>query len=172
MGRKYNNVLGKKYDDIIVISLFDKNKKGQLIWECKCKCGDITFATSTDLERGRRRYCDNCKDTSSKDSPIKSLYGNYKRNAEKRNYEFNLTFEEFKLLISKDCEYCGSPPMQILKKKMAKYGIVYNGIDRRNNKLGYSKENSVSSCKFCNLAKSTFSENEFLNWIKRLRKNV
>lgn len=169
MGRKYNDISGNTYDDITVLSQFNKNKSGQIIWECRCKCGSKTYATSTDLKRGRRRYCNTCIEQSSKNSPIKTLFGNYKRNAIIRGYVFELSIEEFTQFIFAKCTYCDTEPKQKLKKEKAKYGITYNGIDRKDNKIGYVKSNCVTSCKFCNLAKNRFSKQEFLVWINGIK---
>lgn len=48
--------------------------------------------------------------------------------------------------------------------------IVYNGLDRRDNAQGYTLENTVPCCKFCNFAKNVYSEEDFIGWINRLVK--
>lgn len=52
-----------------------------------------------------------------------------------------------------------------------RYGIIYNGIDRQDNSIGYKTENCVPCCKFCNLAKSKFTIKEFQEWINYLKQN-
>ena len=53
-------------------------------------------------------------------------------------------------------------------KLLSGVSIRVNGIDRIDSNIGYTKENSVSCCKFCNTAKSTMSRDEFLKWIKKV----
>jgi hypothetical protein len=48
--------------------------------------------------------------------------------------------------------------------------IKINGIDRADNALGYTVENSVSCCKICNIAKRDLTIEEFIFWGKRLGK--
>jgi len=60
--------------------------------------------------------------------------------------------------------------MQWLKKKQAKKGITYNGIDRRDSSIGYELSNCYPCCKFCNYAKMSFPLQEFEQWMNRLVK--
>lgn len=47
-----------------------------------------------------------------------------------------------------------------------------NGIDRKDNQLGYEILNVVSCCKICNIAKNDMKICEFLSWIEVVfRKN-
>lgn len=171
MGRPSIDITGKKFGNLNVISKTDKRTdKGQVLWELKCDCGETCFASSSDLNRGRRNFCESCNDRLSKLSPFKSLYGNYKRNAEKRGYSFELTLEQFVSIVLEECVYCGEPPNQWFKKEGAKEGVMYNGIDRFDNSIGYNVENAKSCCKFCNLAKNTFPSEDLISWLDRVAK--
>jgi hypothetical protein len=168
MGRKCNNISGQKFG-----TLFVKNKtiiKGRyLLWECECECGEICYVSSSDLKRGRVNYCSKCSKNKSEKSTLNILYKIYKRNAIKRNYSFELTIDEFKELINKNCYYCNSKPQQILHKEGMKFDLIYNGIDRKNNKIGYTHENCVTACKFCNIAKRNFKSEDFIKWINQIK---
>ncbi len=43
-------------------------------------------------------------------------------------------------------------------------------IDRKDNLLGYSKENSLPCCFVCNRAKGNMSYKNFILWIKAIKK--
>merc|ERR1712032_1242107 len=66
----------------------------------------------------------------------------------------SLSNAEFKTIVSGPCHYCGKesdPPRH------------YNGLDRLDNAVRvYNKENVVSSCGTCNMAKGKFTEELFL----------
>jgi hypothetical protein len=65
--------------------------------------------------------------------------------------------------------------IQILKNEYKKYGNKLTsmvGIDRTNNKLGYTKENCVSCCEKCNIMKKKYSSTEFLEGIKRIYEHL
>lgn len=43
--------------------------------------------------------------------------------------------------------------------------MIYGGLDRRDNSVGYLSENVVPCCRWCNEAKKAKTETEFLEWI-------
>lgn len=92
----------------------------------------------------------------------------YKWNAKVREIGFHLTREQFQHIIGLPCDYCGSPPTAIKRGKDIWSPLIYNGIDRVDNSLGYTSENSVPCCKMCNAAKKAMPVQEFLDWIKRI----
>jgi hypothetical protein len=49
---------------------------------------------------------------------------------------------------------------------------VYNGIDRLDSSRGYEMGNVVPCCKQCNWAKNDIPYDEFLDWIKRVHRNL
>lgn len=88
---------------------------------------------------------------------IKGRYRVYKKGAKKRNHEFNLSLEEFSLFTAQECYYCGE-----------EFGEI--GIDRYNNKGGYTVKNSVSCCPVCNRMKSVFKAEEFIDKCNKISK--
>jgi len=106
------------------------------------------------------------------ESALNRLIRGYTRHAKRRNLIWKLTFSQVKDLTQQNCYYCKQIPLQIMystEKKVDPY--YYNGIDRKNNKIGYAIENCVPCCGRCNSAKSDMSINEFKNWIKALMDN-
>lgn len=103
--------------------------------------------------------------------PERSLQGTllryYKRNARNRKIEFALSKAEFMSMTFSPCYYCKAVDSMIISTK---YGASYrhNGIDRLNNKNGYSIENCVTCCRMCNNAKNDMTIEEFKEWIIRL----
>ena len=89
----------------------------------------------------------------------KVTYSSYKQSAVQRSLEFQLTYEEFLNIIKHDCYICG-------KKNDEKHK---NGIDRVNNKEGYTQNNSKSCCRECNFMKSIFSHEKFIEKYKKIR---
>ena len=53
-------------------------------------------------------------------------------------------------------------------KKLSETVVKANGLDRIDSSKGYSSENTVPCCKYCNTAKNTMSVNEFMEWVKRI----
>lgn len=91
------------------------------------------------------------------DYKSKPQYASYKKRADdKFPNESCITQAEFKYLSESNCFYCG------------KEGP--NGIDRIDNKLGYSFSNCVPACKHCNYVKGDLSLEDFETWKNRFIK--
>lgn len=95
----------------------------------------------------------------------KVVYNSYKSGAKTRNLPFDITRELFNELITKPCYYCGAEPNNKATVAWNDDVYVYQGIDRIDNLLGYTKENCVPCCKQCNLGKRDLSSKDFLEWI-------
>ena len=104
----------------------------------------------------------------SEDSGRNALFSRYKRAAKKRNINFELTKEKFFYLTKQNCFYCGDEPKQTVGKCVGTGVYIYNGIDRKDNNLGYEINNCVACCWQCNLAKNKLSLEEWYTWIERI----
>jgi hypothetical protein len=82
---------------------------------------------------------------------VPKYYKAYQRSAAKRKYVFELSVEQFKILITQPCVYCD----------YHKEGEA-NGIDRVDNNKGYTVENSRSCCEMCNHMKYAYDTEYFL----------
>jgi hypothetical protein len=173
-----DNKLGKNIGKWTVIER-DNNKpigKGTW-WICRCECGKEKSLSSGNLSSGKSKSCGTCwqrKDTD--DIAIHSLFQRYKYTAKKRNIDFSLKKEEFKQLIKSNCFYCNKEPLQISNVKSYKDSkeceriFKYNGIDRKDNLIGYELKNCVPCCKICNTSKSILSIKEWLEHITQVLK--
>lgn len=71
-----------------------------------------------------------------------------------------------------NCAYCGLKPKQVFNqfwgegKKSTPY--IYNGVDRINNRLGYTTKNCAPCCLLCNQAKRSLALKVFSEWVRRL----
>lgn len=126
------------------------------------------FITPTlNPERAGCRLCSIYKDP--QDVVVRKLYDAYAPAAKRRNIEFKLTKKQIKEFLFKNCYYCGREPRNKAKLGRIKVKeILYHGIDRVNNDMGYVVENCVTACRMCNIAKNNYSLQEFQNWIKDL----
>lgn len=98
--------------------------------------------------------------------PVAYLIRSYKSGAKLRNLSFDLSREEFEHLILQDCHYCGIlPSIRTVSKNCT---LVCNGIDRKNNSLGYFTDNCVPACRICNVMKSSMNYQEFLDHCNKI----
>ena len=78
-----------------------------------------------------------------------------KFNAERRKITWALTFEQFQELIKNNsCIYCNNDLPKII-----------GGLDRKNNEIGYTVENSAPCCTNCNKFKGKYLSFEEMNQI-------
>lgn len=103
---------------------------------------------------------------------MREMIRNYKNSAKRRGLKWDLTEEQIKKITQKNCYYCGIKPSGVYKTKNCNGDYIYNGLDRVNNTKGYTLDNVVPCCKFCNYVKSNSTFQEFQNWIKRIHKKL
>ena len=170
------SIVGEKFGMWTVL-YYDKIKKS---YNCLCSCGNISFVQIGHLKAGNSKSC-GClsgKKTAeriSKDgytAQYNHFYNQYKISAAKRGYSFELSKEEFTNLINSNCFYCGLTPTNKGVDKKLKFkntiDFKWNGIDRKNNSIGYISSNCTTCCKFCNMFKSTMDADEWLSHVKRI----
>src|SRR3990172_439815 len=157
------NLVGKKFNKLTVISKTEKrNSIRCIIWICLCECGNLCEVSTNNLRRGGTRSCgclqkkiasENGKKRNLKGTKLQKgeasfnqLYCYYKKRALGRGLLFELTKEQFKELTSSKCIYCNSEPSYEQKGQNLNGYYIYNGIDRVDNSIGYTVENSVPCC--------------------------
>lgn len=168
------DLTGQKFGRWTVIK-FSHKGKGGFFWECKCDCGNEGTVLSAFLRQGRTKSCGCLRLEIQKlpegDVITKRIRTSYKYYAIKRGFSFQLSLKEVQEVIFKNCFYCNSPPDKLGKRgrKNEVEHILYHGMDRKDNTLGYFKENVVPCCTKCNRMKMDMSEMDFYNQIKKVQ---
>jgi len=182
---------GMKYGRLTVISHKGKDKRGLHLWECECSCGNTKTVVGQNLSSKKSKSCGCLKNEFLKrkgnqfglykdrqDAMLRVQYSHLKRRHTNFNYNDEVVdFSTFVDLSKSKCTYCGLDYSREIEdrlnesksqKKLSDEILKINGIDRINSDIGYTKENSVSCCKYCNVAKNTMTIDEFKTWIKRV----
>jgi hypothetical protein len=105
------------------------------------------------------------------EASLNALIHSYRKSAEKRGIQFDLTRDEVKIITKKNCFYCGREPNQSVSQcnhKSLNGDWIHNGIDRKSDEAGYILENVVPCCKICNYAKQGLTVSEFLALCKSI----
>lgn len=163
---------GKKFNFLTAISEIEERKFGTVLWKFKCDCGNETIHEGYRVKSGIIKSCGCSRKRNINDTNKLKYYSfsDYKYRANKKNIKFELDFYEFDKLTSSNCFYCGSEPE--FRSRKYKYNGYINGIDRINPNIGYISSNVVSCCKYCNIAKNSLSQNEFLELISKIYENL
>jgi hypothetical protein len=155
----------------------------------KClECATEYSVDGRNIKNGKSKRCVSCGHKHSdkykygmrksnftmKELKEKYLLNQKRKDAVKRGRAWTLSQEQFNSMIYKKCFYCGTIPKTTtnvfafsnLSPERVKSGeITYNGIDRIDNALGYTWENTVACCSDCNKSKHTRTAEAFKAWI-------
>jgi len=95
------------------------------------------------------------------ETAVNALFLNCKHNAIKRGKKFQLSKKDYAALIAQCCYYCGAQPKNTVKKVgKYEYACAANGVDRKDNSIGYTQDNCVACCWRCNKIKGEFLDHE------------
>jgi len=151
------------------------------MWVCRCECGGEKMVLGGALKRGKTRSC-GCLSREALSarrrlpegvSTMNNILSGYKNGARTRGLAFELTDEETLHLMRQNCFYCEAAQSN---KAKGNYGSAeereansrtYQGIDRLNNAIGYTIDNTVPCCKICNYAKRDLSFEEYMAHLAR-----
>jgi hypothetical protein len=185
--RNSHPVIGSKFGKITILEVLGIGKdlglkgKGRIV-KGQCDCGGFWIGPLYALKRGNTKSC-GCLPTGVIPNPnraqpaINKVLSGYKRHALRRGHSWELSNQDFYNLIQGDCYYCGKPPSNVLCPNKSREGgrrrktisrVVYNGLDRKDNNLGYTLNNTVSCCAVCNYGKRALSSDDFLAHIRKI----
>ena len=161
------NLSGKKFGKLLAIEpTKTRTISGKIVWKCLCDCGNVTYVNCWDLSSSNTKSC-GCTNRERFKSGLRrlpngqasrnKLFSNYSLNAKKRHLGFEISLDEFEILVKSNCYYCGKKPNQVFKFKGSNGNYIYNGIDRVDNSLGYTVDNCVPCCKECNFNKGSIT---------------
>lgn len=161
-------------------ALVGKNK----VYDCICKCGSIKrFWKFSAIKNQKTCGCglDEFGFTSKQRRSIKSRMSGYVNGAKKRGFSWELDYNDFCKISTQKCFYCGSNPKKwdcisnapSLQKDSpnvnpSDYEIYFTGVDRFDTNKGYTIDNCVPCCVYCNRAKSNLNFNDFKEHIKKI----
>lgn len=176
---KPKDIKGQRFTKLLVLEYTGKsNHSRSSIWLCLCDCGNKVEVASHSLKNGFNKSC-RCllKEMLAKginlqpfgQATFNKLVDQYKASAKSRDLVFEISEDFFKEIYKKDCFYCGSSPSNICRNKRNKNDfIVYNGLDRIDNSVGYVEGNVVPCCRDCNWAKGKMKPDVFKRWINKI----
>lgn len=187
---RFKDRTGDIYGRLRVASHAGKNIHGKHMWLCLCICGKEKIVSSDNLSSGKSKSC-GCllKEfllrrgnqyglyEDREVALLKVQYSHLVRRNKKMGGCSVIGFDRFSILAKSPCKYCGIAHSKEIedrlnenqkKKRLSDHVLKCNGIDRIDSSKGYTDLNSVPCCKFCNFAKHTMSEIDFLFWVRRV----
>lgn len=141
------NLLGKKFDYLTVIERAGQTKGRDPLWRCKCVCGVETVAAGSNLRRGRSGSC-GCK-KGDRISANRSDHGHAKRVSSPTYRTWRAMMQRCYDKNSISYPHYGARGISVCARWHSFKNFLSDmgerpekqTIDRRDNELGYSKEN-------------------------------
>lgn len=180
--RAFNYKVGDKVNEWVINKIYYLGKVRN--WECKCVCGNLkTFKRASEIHHQQSCGCglDSVGLNAKQRRAVKLRLSGYKNGAKKRNFNWDLTYEDFVKLTESNCAYCGKEPKRwncfeaapSLQKDTPNtnwdlYTVFINGVDRVDSKMGYTIDNCVPCCTECNRAKNDMTVDAFKQHVKRM----
>ena len=169
--------IGQVFTHLTTIEVCGRHSvRRENIYRCRCSCGRMHDVAKSELKSGHVKSCGRHKSKLTMEQRVfRQVYRAYKFSSRaKHKEEFPISFEVFCELVQKPCHYCGV--VGFSKQKITRSGtagfddqtVSLNGLDRVDPSKGYGKDNVVTCCGQCNVAKNNYSLTEFNYWIKRL----
>lgn len=170
------NLVGNTYGSLIATERLTIKRRAYYV--CLCVCGNKTTIEGNKLSSSLTKSCGCSRRKSYQARGLKTklelglanarkVIHYYKRNAKRRNIEFELTEEQCLTLFKQDCHYCKTPPFNILSTKNPG-DFTYNGIDRKDNSIHYTIDNCVPCCKYCNFMKNNLTLEVFIAQVSKI----
>lgn len=185
--KNLKNIIGNKYGRLTVLEKsIERGNRNQIKYKCICECGSIHTVTGESIRSGKSKSCGCIQkippnyEPDRKKAIYKNLYKSMKDRSIKKGIKTNISLNEFIEISKQPCYYCGLKNSNYandlavkkwndkIKNERGNEIVYYNGIDRIDSSIGYLKNNIVSCCKYCNIAKNVMSQIEFKEFIKRV----
>ena len=187
---RFKDRVGDKYGRLTVISHSGKDHRNKHLWLCLCECGNEKVVVSDNLSSGKSNSCGCLKSEflarkgnqyglyeDREVALLKVQYSHLKRRNNLKGFSDVISFDEFCTISKSPCKYCGLEHSKEIEdrlneskkqKRLSDHVLMCNGIDRVDSLKGYTKENSVPCCKYCNTDKNTMTDEEFYLWVRRV----
>lgn len=166
-----------------------KYTDGTFLFKFICDCGNEKIALLRCVKRGETLSCGclqaegasarmvgKCPSNKrpEKERAVSWSFSETKQSAKTRKIEMSLSVFDIANLVFENCYYCDAPPARLIKhtRDCAQVKVPVNGIDRYDNSVGYTKDNSVPCCSYCNYLKRDRHGLDFLKVVKKISENI
>ena len=175
-----NEVLKIENENFKVLSIDEEGTKEntrhtKYFVQCK-KCREVFSRRASVIRTSLNSIqCSNCRrnrNGKSLNAIQYKAYCFYRTGAKKRDLEWNLTESQFKTLIQGNCDYCNTKPSRRQSVSYKETFELVNGIDRVDSSKGYTIDNCVSCCTYCNRMKTDMHINDFKMHISKIYNNI
>ena len=120
---------GDIYYNLTAVEQSHKNKYGQIIWKCKCKCGNECLVPGLQLKNGRSKGC-GCLNKTGYMGLSGTMFSRIRTSALRREYKFETTAKYLWEIFEKQNRKCAITGIPLDINNNA-------SLDRIDNNIGY-----------------------------------
>jgi len=169
----FKNRVGLKINYLTINSLykvlkFKNNGRHKAYWECTCICGNVVIKNTDVLNNNKGNFSCGClrdalnkkrltKVHDRKEQSYRRIMYSYRGHAKIRGLVFELTYPQFKAVMILPCYFCGIESSAYIRNRDSGDIFYYNGLDRVDNRVGYTVNNCIPCCRRCNTAKNSIT---------------
>lgn len=172
----FKDITGRTFGRLTVIESLPVGygNTTRAMWKCQCSCGNTRNVSGNDLRMGQSTSCGCLRSEKTSKAkrklPYQWIYNGLKRRSELSGKSCEITYNDFLSYTTiTHCHYCGTKIVWHEHKTNGQSSAYF--LDRKNNILGYTKDNCVVCCATCNWVKSdVFSYEEMIELGKTIAK--
>lgn len=150
----YIDITGQRFNCLVAKNLVRINLGRNAVWNFVCDCGKETIGLASHAKNNLKKSCGCRRRMDNNRAAINRAMSNYVLRSKKHNRDFSLSYEQFIEITQKNCTYCNIKPCQKAKSRTGEY--IYTGLDRKDNNIGYTIENTLPCCWICNSVKGEY----------------
>lgn len=150
--------------------------RGEAYVNVQCKCGTVNKVSIQQLKKGQVKSC-GCyrleKEAEYRpQANLNLILSQHINSAKERQIPWKIKDGEAFELFRQPCYYCKGMNTRKRKFHTKTREIKLNGIDRKDNNIGYELGNCVPCCHPCNRSKNDSTIAEFEVWVKTLEERL
>ena len=172
-----NNLIGKRFGKYLVIAkALPRGKSRVTRWVCRCDCGTEKEQDGYVLRKGKSTRCASCSESRYKwegtGDISKTYWAGVEARAKKKKQEFNISIDFAWELFIKQNRQCNltQEPLIFAKQYITNFCKLQTAsLDRIDSNKGYTEDNVQWVHKTINLMKRDLTQEQFINWCKKVK---
>ena len=167
----FQDLTGETFHSWTVLERAANGSNKRTRWKCRCKCGRKGIVAAGDLKYGSHKSCGKCHYHAFIQD---SFWGEYKKQAKRRNKIFLLTKDYMMNLWEQQdgkCAISGEILFMPEKAREQRGPKCTASIDRIDNSKGYIEDNVQWVLKSVNRMRREYSMEEYIQVCKKVAKN-
>lgn len=160
-------LVGRQFDDWVVLEYAGVDKHQKTLWKCRCKCGKEAIVSGGNLTTHKSHCCFDCGHNVSMKSNMFPTSWWYKtmRAAGQRGWQWDITEEDAFAVLEKQNFQCMLTGIPLTLKPMTA------SLDRIDSKSNYTKDNIQWLHKHINMMKFKYSNDYFVEMCCKVAKH-